>query len=216
LDHAAISCFRVNDETWGYNCDPSRDTSDTRGLDTQWCDIHNVPSSAQVPDNTGTLGYGETQPVNAQYVCLPAMSNMYFSKGRSFRISRRKIGSGRAFFAAIQKARPVPYRNVPRCWDERFCQLERVQIAFGCCFCQGIPKLLFPSTTVTATLATNFPTPANATATFTEIVAATTAAPATSAATPSVDSASGVSDPTVAVAANNTLPSAGQKRKACL
>jgi hypothetical protein len=66
------------------------------------------------------------------------VSSMSCSEGRSFLISRR-IASVHAFlpFRKLDQ-----FRTVPKCWDERFCQLVPMQIAFGCCY-QGMLKWYF-------------------------------------------------------------------------
>jgi hypothetical protein len=96
---------------------------------------------------------------------------------------------------ASPKARPISYRAKVL---GRALLSARTNANIFWMLLSGNAEVAFPSTAATTT------------------PAVTTAAPATSAATPSNDSASGVSDPTVAVAANDAISSAGQKRKARL
>jgi hypothetical protein len=130
---------------------------------------------------------------------------------------------------AIQKARPIAYRAKVL---GRALLAARTNANSFWILLSGNAEVAFPLTIPTATPTANLPTPASAAATAnvaavaasvvaTLTTTATESLPlvagdiATSAATPSTDSASGVFDPTVSAAANvASTPYVGQKRKA--
>jgi hypothetical protein len=206
LDLGTACCFRENDETWGAICD-SLKTHPT---------IEVLNLSAGLTDATITQAVITSRMqalldmVKVNLSIHTIHLHYFFSEHELFRgsvIPYLETNRLRPRLLAIQKTRPIPYRTKVL---GRALLAARSDANSFWMLLSGNAEVAFPSRTTTIAAAANLPTPATTVATSTSNYAATT-----SAATPP-DSALGVSDPTVAVAANVAILYAGQKRKARL
>jgi hypothetical protein len=208
----STGCFTENDETWGAICDSlkTHPTLEILNLRSAVTDATRAPKviTSRIQALLGMM------KINLSTHTIRLFD--LYSKHELFQgsvIPYLETNRLRPRLLAIQKTRPISYRAKVL---GRALLAARSDANSLWILLLGNAEVAFPSTAATTTLAATLPTSATAAATSTEIVAVITAAPATSALTPSTDSASGVSDSTVAVAANDAIPAAGQKRKARL
>jgi hypothetical protein len=131
---------QMSDETWDEVCDYLETHPTLKVLDLRMSNRYDDAPLTPTVLKSRIQALLDMMKVNMSIHTIhliPVIGNMSFSEGRSFLISRR-IDSDRAF---LPSRRLAQFRTVPRFWQERFCQLVRMPIAFGC-FCQGIHKLL--------------------------------------------------------------------------
>jgi hypothetical protein len=199
-------CFRENDETWGAICDSLKTHPTLEVLNL----ISGSTDAAMAPEviTSRIQALLDMVKVNLSIHTINLVDP--YSKHELFHgavIPYLETNMLRPRLLAIQKTRRIPYRTKVL---GRALLAARSDANSFWMLLSGNAEVAFPSTAATTTLAANLPTPGTTAATSTSNGAATT-----SAATPP-DSALGVSDPTVAVAANVAILSAGQKRKARL
>jgi hypothetical protein len=229
----STGCFTDNDETWGAICDSLKTHPTLEILNLRSAVTAATRAPAVITSRNQSLL--DMMKINPSIHTIHLVDRLYSEPLPLHELLQRSVNPYletnrlRPRVRAIQKASPIAYRAkvLGRALLAARTNANRFWILLS-----GNAEVAFPLTIPTATPTANLPTPASAAATAnvaavaasvvaTLTTTATESLPlvagdiATSAATPSTDSASGVFDPTVSAAANvASTPYVSQKRKA--